>query len=483
MSAIELPITNGYYVSMLLPISHQRCSNVYPSIPSKPALSKEQLLFTPGTRLLTTTGQIQQINRGSHVKNGVPYFVNGDTLWRIDRVIERVAGIDTEIFSATSLGTIKGVGEVSMADNGTQLIILVPGGKGYIYNEDAGTPFEEITDSDFTASGYPQIVVFVDGYFLMTTDSKKIIISNLNNGLVYDALDFASAESDPDSLVAPVVLNNLVYVLGTETTEGFQNLPSVGRMPFVRNGVILDKGCKAPFSVVKSNSSFFMVGAGVDESPAIWQFFQGSYRKKSTDVIEQLLASYSETQIEAISSFAYSEAGSYFVAFNLPNTTLCFDIITERWHERNSYLDGSQLRSRISSVVTAYGKLLVGDSIDGRIGHLSINYAKEYENNITRLFTTQPFSNQGNEVTSTMLELTMEAGVGNSDVPDPVVSFSSSSNAKTFSNERVRKIGKKGEYHRRTIWYKNGRQDRFVVYLFRMSEPIKSAFIKLEYEP
>ncbi len=629
--AIELPITNGYYVSTILPISHQRCSNVYVSIPSKPSLSSEQLLFTPGVSLLTTTGQVLQANRGSHVKNSIPYFVNGTTLYSVIQTIDRVEGQDVKIFSTVSLGTIEGTGEVSMADNGIQLMVLVPGGKGYIYNENAGTPFQEITDSDFTANGNPQKVVFIDAYFLMTTDEKRIIISNLNDGLSYSALDFTSAESDPDSLVAPIVLDNLVYALGTETTEGFQNLPSVGRMPFVRNGIVLDKGCKAPFSVVKSNSSFFMVGAGVDESPAIWQFFQGSYRKKSTEVIDQLLSTYSEAQIEAISAFAYSEAGSYFIIFNLPDTTLCFNLMTERWSERNSYIDDRETRSRVSSLVTAYGRLLVGDYIDGRIGHLSTDYVKEYDDNLIRLFTTQPFANQGDEITSTMLELTMESGVGDTyekefisipgtnpdvleglgdcttdwmslnrgsnwsydsvnseydcdgsqtssnflyedtgycdfgvtyvvtytlknwgagsircqvgplgygtyrsadgtyaeiitqagagvyfyfladssfigsvtdvtivsteDPPlvsvlapvsgtvDPVVSLAISSNAKTFSNERVRKIGKKGEYHRRTVWYKNGRQDRFVVYQFRMSEPVKSAFIKLEYEP
>ena len=480
--ATELPITNGFYVSSVLPISHQRCSNCYPSVPRVPALSKEQLLFTPGIEQLDSSGALLQQNRGAHVKNGVPYFVNGNHLYQLAKSFERREGVIVTSYSLVSLGFIEGSGRVSLAENGVQLMVLVPGGAGYIYNENAGTPFAEITDGDFTANGNPQMVVFIDGYFLVTTDSKKFIISALNDGLAWDALDFATAESDPDIIVAPIIINNQVYITGSETTEGFQDLPSVGRMPFVRNNVILDKGCKAPFSLVKSNSSFFMVGAGSDESPAIWQFIGNNFRKKSTEAIDQLLTTYTEEQIEDIYALSYADGGSYFVIFVLPDTAICFDVINERWHERNSLIDEVESPWRVSSIITAYGMTLVGDSIDGRVGHLSLDYVKEYENNLIRLFSTQPFADQGDEIVAKMLELITPSGSGNADVPDPVVSLAASSNAKTFSVERSRKMGKVGEYGRRTTWYKNGRFDRFVVFQFRMSEPVKSAFIKLEYE-
>lgn len=480
--ATELPITNGYYVSSVLPISHQRCSNCYPSIPRVPSLSNEQLLFTPGLSQLASSGALSQINRGSLRKSGIPYFVNGNSLYYLERTVERQEGIDVAVYSTVLLGTIEGAGRVSMASNGVQLMILVPGGKGYIYNEAAGTPFQEITDSDFIANGNPQMVVYIDGYFLVTTDSKKFIISALNDGLTWDALDFATAESDPDIIVAPIVLNNQVFIVGSETIEGFQNLPSIGRMPFIRNNIILDKGCKAPFSLVKSNASFFMIGAGEDESPAVWQFIGNGFRKKSTEAIEQLLATYTEEQIENIFAFSYADGGSYFVLFTLPDTTICFDVINERWHERNSLIDDEENPWRVNSIVTAYGLVLAGDSVDGRIGQLSLDFVKEYENSIIRLFSTQPFTNQGDEIVAKMLELTVESGVGNEEVPNPVMSMSASSDGKTFSAERTRYLGKVGEYGRRVVWYKNGRFDRFVVLLFRLSEPVKSAFIKLEYE-
>ncbi|GAF79373.1 unnamed protein product, partial [marine sediment metagenome] len=282
-----------------------------------------------------------------------------------------------------------------------------------------------------------------------------------------------------------------IYITGSETTEGYQNNPQAGRFPFVRNNVFLDKGCLAPFSLVKSNSSFYMIGAGVNESPSVWQFKDNQYIKISTPPIDFLLASLTDTELEEVFAVTYAEEGHFFVAFALPSVTMFYDLATKRWHERNSVItedegeeseEDVETRWRVNSIITAYGLLLVGDSQDGRIGTLSYNNLTEYGNNIIRLFTTQPFTNMGNEITSTMIELTMESGAGNFDVPDPVVSMAASANSKTFTNERVRKIGKKGEYERRIVWYKNGRQDRWVVWQFRMSEPVKSAFIKLEFE-
>ena len=157
---VELNLTNGFYISDSLPLSHQRCQNLYVNIPQQPSFSEKALYGTPGIRSLGTTGAVLQKNRGSIKKNDIAYCVNGTTLYRIDKVIT----LGVVSYPATSLGTIEGDGRVSMATNGTQLMVLVPGGKGYVYNEDAIPAFQEITDGDFDASGNPQHVVYVDGY-------------------------------------------------------------------------------------------------------------------------------------------------------------------------------------------------------------------------------------------------------------------------------------------------------------------------------
>lgn len=474
---IDIPIANGFYESESLPISAQECVNWYPNIVQSAGLSQNTLFGTPGINQLVTTGISGQTNRGAHVKNGIPYFVNGSSLYVLTRTVDADL---VETFAAVSLGTVEGTGGVSMADNGTQLMILVPGGKGYIYDESAGTPFLEITDIDFTANGAPQYVAFIDGYFACSTDSKKWIISALNNGNSWNALDFGSAESDPDDIVAPVVFRNKIYMTGSETTEAFQNTPNGSGFPFIRSNLFMDKGCFAPLSLVVAHNTFMMIGGGVNESPAIWQFSGGTFQKISTTAIDNILSGFSKEIVNAAFSFSYADKGAYFVGFTIDSFTFVYDIVSQKWHERSSNIDSADTRWRVNSLVTAYGRVLVGDSVDGRIGELDGNVYTEYGDNIRRVIATQPFANQSRDLKVKSVELTIESGVGNADRPDPQVSMDISDNAKTYTDERSRSMGKIGEYNHRAIWYRNGRAPRFRIFRFKMSDPVKPSIIKCE---
>jgi len=475
MPRIELPIANGYYESESLPISAQRCINWYPNIPQAPALGQETLLGTPGIGQLVTTGQVQQVNRGSHTMAGIPYFVNGQTLYRLNRTVTESG----DEFSFDALGTVSGSGRVSMADNGTQLMILVPGGDGYIFTDSPDT-LTQITDSDFTANGAPQIVVFVDGYFVCNTDSKKFIVSALNDGLNWDALDFGSAEADPDIIRAPHVHSNQLFIFGSETIEVFQNLGGAG-FPFQRiNGFVIPKGISSPFGVVETISSFMFIGAGVNESPAIWRLVGNGVQKVSTTAIDKELASFTDEDVQISFAWAYADKGAYFAGFTFRDTTFIYDLTSQRWHERSSRVGEDDERWRVNSITTAYGRVLVGDSKDGRIGALDSDLYFEYGNNIIRTNTTQPFSNQGEPLFVSAVEITPESGVGNDDAPDPVIRLSWSDDAKTFNNEIPRSLGKIGEYNRRCIWRRLGRFPRYRVLKWVMSDPVKAVLIKAE---
>lgn len=477
---VPLPITTGFYVNRSLPLAAQECVNWYPTILEGPGLSQEALFGIPGIHQIATSGITKQKNRGSHVKNGIAYFVNGDKLYSLDRTT--VSGVDS--FAMTALGVVAGTGRVSMADNGTQLVIMVPGGNGYVFNEDDATPFQQITDGDFTANGAPQIVVYIDGYFLFTTDSKKFIISALNDGLSYSALDFGTAEADPDDIVAPIVHNNQLFIGGSETIEVFQNIGG-GGFPFQRvDGFVMPAGVRAAFSIIEGGDTFMFIGAGVNESPTVRAFTGTGTEIISTDAIDFILESFTDDEISEAFAFSYSQAGARFVGFSLPTTTLVFDVVSKRWHERRSQIiddRGTQdVRWRANSLITAYGRVLVGDSEDGRIGEVDLDFFDEYEGHIIRRVASVAFSNNGKSLSIAGLELTMESGVGDFETEDPQIRLATSKDAKTFGNELSRSIGKIGEYTKRIIWRRLGRFPRFVVFQFTMSAMVKPVIIKLE---
>jgi len=478
MPITALPIDNGFYVSDSLPLSAQECVNWYPQVIETAALSQGVLFGTPGIELVASTGTTKQINRGGWTLNGSPYFVNGTNLYRLNRTFVD----EEEVFSIDNLGTIEGEGRVSLSDNGRQLCILSPGGKGYIFTEDPDT-LTEITDVDFRANGEPQIVVFLDGYFVFTTDSKKFIVSSLNDGLSYNALDFGTAEADPDDIVAPIVLRNQLFIGGSSTLEAFQNVGGAD-FPFVRSGLFIQKGVYTPFGIIEANDAILFIGGGKNEAPGIWGLKSNTVEKVSTIAIDTLLQKFTDTELNEAFTWTYAQRGGYFVAFALPTTTLVFDTINGKWHERKSQVIDAQgktntLRLRVNSLVAAYGRLLVGDSLDGRIGSINTDVYTEYGNPVVRRIATQPFQNNMQSISVPSVELTMEAGVGDANTPNPQIRMDRSKDGKTWFDERSRNIGKLGEYNKRTIWRRLGRVARFEVFRFTMSDPVKPVIIQL----
>ena len=221
------------------------------------------------------------------------------------------------------------------------------------------------------------------------------------------------------------------------------------------------------------------VGGGENEGPAIWALNGNSTVKVSTTAIDSLLSKLSDTQVAGIYSWAYASKGAYFIGFALPATTLVYDTTSQRWHERKSFLEGNLGALRVSSVVKAYNNILCGDIIDGRIGQFDQNVYTEYGNTIVRRVATQPFQNNMQSVFFPSLELTVESGVGNSDVIDPQITLERSKDGKTWSGPISRSIGKIGEYTRRAIWRRNGRAARFEVFRFTLTDAVKPVIIQL----
>jgi len=306
---MRVPFTDGFDQSVSLGAMNRQCTNWYPHFftetgPQGTLVREPRLFGTPGLTQLATTGAVvTEINRGSQLMAGVLYFVNGTSLYRLNAD-----------FTTTSLGTVAGNGKVSIAHNGIQIMVLAPGGNGYIYNKDTAA-FTQITDPDFTANGNPQIVIFVDGYFMCSTDSKKFVISNLNDGTAWTATDFGTAESDPDAIVSLVNFRNEAYILGCTSVEAQDNVGGAD-FPFVRNGLFLDKGVTARFSVVKTSNTFMFIGGGDNEDSAVWAFRENGLVKISNTGVDLLLAALNDNQLDQVSSYAYSQDGSTFAAFD-----------------------------------------------------------------------------------------------------------------------------------------------------------------------
>jgi hypothetical protein len=497
-----LPIALGFYTSDSLPLSAQRAVNWRPSVPQTATITDANLFSTEGI-VGIIEGIVTERCRGAHVLAGIPYFVIGSSLYRLERTIS----VGSASYSTVSVGTIAGDSDVYMADNGTQLCIvaipdLVTAGKSYIFTTSPDT-LTEITDVNF--DGPASSVIFVDGYFIFhKSDGKKFFNSPLNNGLTgYDPLDFNVAEADPDQIRGLGVLNSQLYVLGSETTQVFRN---VGRAPSPFSPVVgatIDLGVFAPRSIVRFSGGLAFVGGGVDESPAVWLISGGQRRKLSTIAIENELSKLSvDIVLTEVSAWVYAESGAYMMGILTPTTCFVYDITNDRWHERQSIVGTDLGAYRVSHIVTAYGETIVGDNQSGNIGILSEDEYLEYEVLVPRIITSRPFDNSGNALNVASIEAVIEAGIGlSNDVrvktgvnasgspvysnggSDPKITLSwSDDGGRTFEGFISRSMGKIGEYTQRPTWNRLGRFSRQRVLQFEVSSPTKSTLIKVEAE-
>ena len=153
------------------------------------------------------------------------------------------------------------------------------------------------------------------------------------------------------------------------------------------------------------------------------------------------------------------------------------------WHERQSGVDEG--RWRVQSLIVVDGEMLVGDSEGPNIGILDKDTYTEYGNAIFRQVASMPFSNQGEVLFVSELQLTMEAGVGliTGQGSAPVIRHDwSDDGGRTFGNEIARSFGQVGKYNTLPTWRRLGRISQQRVLRFTATDPVKTNILKLEGE-
>lgn len=454
MPRTALPIGFGFYQSDSLPFSAQRCVNWIPTVNEGESPAGRKLAQPLGLKSLADSQA--GINRGALVMAGVPYFVNGTSLISVS---------STNV--VTNHGKITNGGRVSMATNGRYLVVVVPGKTCYAFDNESNT-LTAITNENFRLAGS---VVFKDGYFVFSSyDGTVFFNSALNNPLEFDALDFGSAEINPDKITGLHVNHNELFVAGYDTIELFQNVGGSG-FPFQRiPGANIQKGVRAPFSMVEFDNTFCFVGGGLNEKPAIWKVTGSSSAQKiSTDAIDKIIQSFSSEEVESAFALTFSDRGQFLALFTFesasqPSRTFVYNATASAYMQSNVWFElqtgAKDNRFRVQSVAYAYGKLMVGDSLDGTIGELDYNTLDYYGSDIWRRSVTSPFNNQGLPVFAGDFEATFESGVGltsgNGSDPKAALDFSDDG-GRTFSYSTNRSIGKKGKYGQRAVWTRQGR--------------------------
>lgn len=456
---MKLSLVGPSYQSRSLPFSCQRTINLYPEQAEATARDEFMLIGTPGIVQWVNLGGSSGC-RGALYQDGRIYAVIGTTLYSI------IAD-----GTATNVGTIGGDDRLSMACNGTQICIVSPQAGSFIYSLGGG--LQQITSAGFYPS---QGVVFLNQYFVhVQQSSQKFFLSALADGTRYNALDFASAEANPDQIRGHLADNGELWLFGETDTEVWTNTGAAS-FPFSRiAGAVLQKGIYSRDLCARMSNSVYWLG----NDGVVYRATGYQPQRVSTHAIETQLNEIDKTGGYALT---YTQEGHYFLVLTFPaaDQTFVFDAANGQWHERSSRYENRDRYWRPAAIVEAFGRLYVFDSFSGKVGYLDLDTYTEFGETIISTRISTVFSADAQPVRMSTLQVVMETGVGLVDGTDPQILMSySDDGGRTYTNDREGSIGVIGAYRKRVKWQKLGRFYQRVVRL-RIASPVRRAIINAE---
>ncbi len=423
-----------------LQVSAQRCVNAYAE--RQPADAKSQIVVhgCPGIANWATCG-LGPV-RGMHTMAGVPYIVSGNELYTIDQY-----GTSTQVGSG-----IVGSGPVQMADNGTEIAIVF-GGFGWTYDATNGMRF--ITSPFFY--GANSIAFFKSLFCFDRRGTNQFYHSDVLDGQTYNALNYGTAETSSDLVVAVTEYKGNLIIWGEETTEPWFFSGNVV-FPFQQyDGAAIQRGLAASLAVAKDDESLFFVGNDI----VAYRLSGLQPIVQSTHAISTAWQKY--TIISDVVAFPYTFNGHKFVVFQFPsaNATWVLDISSGLWHERDSIdQGGSTIRWRVNYSVPAYGKTLVGDFLTGKVGYLDSSVFTEFGDIVTMKLVAPVIHGDGNRVFMNYFELDIETGVGLStgqgSDPQIMLSISEDAGHTYYPLEQMQSMGRIGQHRERLRWTQCG---------------------------
>ena len=458
---MEVQFAVNSYQARALPLSAQRCVNYFAEAAPKDAKSDIVLYNAPGIKAFGSSGLVGAV-RGAIYMGGVLYIVAGNTFYSV-----------TSLGVATAIGVINTTsGTVSMDANraSPQEVGFVDGTNGWTYDTSNG--LRQISDGDFAAAG---TIAFQDGYFIFSkVSSSEFFISALNDGQTIDALDFADAEGNPDEVVAVFSDHRELWVFGEVSTDVYFNSGNAD-FPFERiNGAFIERGLAAAFAVAADDNTIFWLG----DDGVVYKANGYVPQRISTHAIENAIQGYSS--ISDATAYFVTIAGHKMLHLTFPTGNACFvfDVATGLWHERESY---GQSHWRGGSVyVRAYGKDIIGDAFQGKLGELDMDHFTEYGSTMQGILVSGVVHGDRKRVFHRRLEIDVEAGVGltSGQGSDPQIWLDySDDGGRSYSLRKPqRSLGKIGEYQARLRWNRLG-QARNRVYRLTIADPVKRTLI------
>lgn len=367
------------------------------------------------------------------------------------------AATDTSLVRVSASGSTATLGAIpagvcDMATDGTNVVVVV-GGAIFVWN---GSTLSEVTDEDAPQASS---VDYLNGFFVFTeADTEQWFVApQANPGGDYQALDFDSADTNPDILVRVTRLGRQLVFLGKRSIENwYYSGDSV--FPFARfQDDPVDAGLVGVQAATATNETLFWLAHDL----TVRRLDGRTATRISTFAVEKLIAGWSDPSATVATHHVWQ--GHLFVVLRNPDGCVVWDQATQRWHERQSNASATW---RVSHYAYVYGKhLFGGDRLYELGGYDEAGAPLPFEMVFPWL------DNGGERFSVNEVELRVEAGVGGT-ITDPKITLERTEDGEEWSTPLQRPFGRQGERFRRVVFSRQG-QSRGCAFRVRITDAVK----------
>ncbi len=299
----------GAYRTRSTVMDAETCINLFlETVRSTSNIKRANFYGTPGLAfLLTATGKTSC--RGVFSQDETTLAVVEDTVYLID--------IDAP--SATVLGTIQNDGNpVSMCSNGRggEQVLVVGGGDVYVYDIQAQTLSAAIS----VPLTNPAVqCAYIDGYFmLLEADTVRVWFSALEDGTLWDGLDFFARSQTSDNIIGICSLKDRLYVIGSLTGELYYDTGDSDNPFAPYPGSVFHEGLVGPWAIGVLDESVVWCSRGSDGRGRMVRTGDSYPQVISTPAIDYAIAQYDDLSTTEL--LIYTQEGHQFAAWTFPQS-------------------------------------------------------------------------------------------------------------------------------------------------------------------
>ena len=390
-----------------------------------------RLLPTPGLNPFVTT--LEAPVRGAFQVDGL---FSGDALVCAKNTVQRVS----EAGSVTAMtGSVLGLDRARFASTQAH-VVMTAGGQPYLLGASAAEPFEWVGPT----GDIVDVAAIAQRHIYLEDGSGRFWWSDPSVPTEVKATSFATAESEPDNLLAIKVWSDTLLLFGSASVEGWVYTGDI-EFPFVRRpGFVVQKGIAGRDAVVEADFGVFVLGS----DGVLYRVGQAGPERVSTHEIERIIDSAAE--LSKISLSAHYFNGHPFIGVHMPGVgDYFFDIATGAFHRRK---EASSQRYIADQFFDAWNKPYAIDRQAGAIYRVDQNSAEHNGNAVRRVATGLLELQDGRPVAGDVV-VDIQSGAGTVEVDDPQVMFQFAPDGRSYGRELQRSFGRQGEFSKQPVFH------------------------------